>query len=624
MKDLIFRLALKFHVILLICAGSVCAAAAGDAVVRPVGKRVMFLGDSITHGGYCLYYLQLMENLRHPGSTTRYYNAGYSGATVEVGIRNCNWEVDRIKPDCAFLMFGMNDVHWSEYPTDEVMADEFEGKANYYIYLYRLAYPGLLKSLMETNGVQDITLVTPTPYDEYSETIAATRRRNVSEFGLKKAAIAVRDIAAANALPVVELNDPMTAICKTHPEEGWCGSDRVHPQRLGHLFMATRYWHAFGEDSPIAKVALSFDGMVKESENAEVSKIVKDGRSLAFDYEPRALPFPLLAEYGRLKELDPEIGKFNREMLTIDGLPRGNWQLLADGCSVGVFSAAEFKEGVNLAELQTPNQRIAMQAGDVMTALHDFDVTLRDRRVYQKDETVSESDKAEQERLYQELAAFRPVVCRMEIRPSGWFNANIESYQRWPEDANLAYGGRWTDGVLSIPESIILKEPGSLAVSYDSDLDFEADAPQGLSSGVEEITVCSEVRFDAYDLECLPSIDAMMKCAVTLVVSNGIGRYYGIAKVGDANMLVALDGPPPAPEGQKVMVCITIKRGGNVGALVSYSIDGTCYRYQGSADIPVAMADDVVRSVGYIGEGAVCRLFASFEKTSRGLILVVR
>lgn len=37
-----------------------------------------------------------------------------------------------------------------------------------------------------------------------------------------------------------------------------------------------------------------------------------------------------------------------------------------------------------------------------------------------------------------------------------------------------------------------------------------------------------------------------------------------------------------------------------------------------------AAGDSVVRSVGYIGEGAVCRLFASFEKTSRGLILVVR
>ena len=438
--------------------GAVLAAAPAFAAGE---ARTMFLGDSITHLGFCEYYLQLVENLRHPGSGVRYYNAGFGGGTLQTGIANCKHEIERIRPSRVVVMFGMNDIGWTAFETNEVIRAERKEVADKSLSAYRENYLRLLSEIRGL-GVTNIVLATPTPYDEYSWASPAVKRRNVNEYGLKGMSNIVRETAREGSLLCVDLNAPMTEMAARHPEIAWCGGDRVHPGRLGYLFMAMQYLAAFGEMRPVASVALTADGKIASCENAKVDGVAKSEDGLSFVYRPQALPFPSLPEYEQLKSLDPKVRKLNCETLAVKGLQEGTWRLSADGRELGTFTARQFADGVNLAELDTPNRRIAAKAAEAMTALRDFDQPRRDRAcVRRKYESfgVPMNDKkalkdavdkylaklkaekypwydweegaagkfldaigrdeeiqAEEERRYRAMADVRPVAVRIEIR----------------------------------------------------------------------------------------------------------------------------------------------------------------------------------------------------------------
>ena len=433
--------------------------------------RVMCLGDSITHFGYCEYYLQLFENLRHPGSVVRYVNAGYSGGTVGTGLNRLPIETDRIRPDRAFVMFGMNDVRWTDYVTNAVMSAARRQAADKALTTYRADLPQLVDRIL-ASGVRDLTLVTPTPYDEYS-TVLGPRRKFVNEYGLSLAAESVRRLAAEKGLKVVDLHAALTDACRAHPGKKLCGGDSVHPGKIGHLLMASVYWRTLGDDRPVAAVTLDASGSVIRAENAAVSDVSATADALAFDYMPGALPFPDCPEYREVKAINPDFARFNREPLVVVGLKAGDWELVVDGRSLGTFSADVLSRGVNLAELDTPNRRQAAKAMEAAYRLHDFDVPRRDvacvRGSFEKfgvdmndrDALAKRSEErlaklkaakyrwygweraasekflasvgreaeiaAEEDRLYAAIAAPRPVACRVEIRRTVKLSASGES-----------------------------------------------------------------------------------------------------------------------------------------------------------------------------------------------------
>ena len=444
----------------LLCAlGAMLSA---NAFSNEVASRTMCLGDSITHFGYTEYYLQLFENLRHPGSGLRYYNAGYSGGHVSTGLANWEHERARIRPDRVFAMFGMNDVLWTTFETNATLSAVRKAAVDGAMDRYRRDY-GALVDRVRASGVTNIVLVTPSPYDEYSTKLDSERKRNVNEYGLTKAARIVREVAAEKGVPVVDVHAAMTDLCRKHPDRGLCGADRVHPPRPGHLFMAFQYLAA-EKDRPVADIALAADGKVLRQGNAVVDNVRARDGVLAFDYAPKALPLPPLEEYATLKTLWPDAARFNRETLAVAGLSTAHrWSLRAEGRELGVFSAAELAAGVNLADLDTPGRRAAAGAAATMDALHDFDRPRRDRACLRRNfesfgipmtdkaalkaaydkrlaalkaqkvhwyewERAASADfldaldrgpeiAAEEERLYRALAAVRPVKCRLSLLP---------------------------------------------------------------------------------------------------------------------------------------------------------------------------------------------------------------
>ena len=342
------------------------------------GERVVFFGDSITHGGGYIFHIQMFEDLRYPGSGTIMLNAGISGDTAGGGCKRWGYEVLPMAPDRVFVMFGMNDVGIGYYktvePTEEEQKKRQNNLTNYASNQKRLA------EMILKEG-KKLVLMTPTAYDQYGE-VKAENKVAANEPGLAACAEIVRNLAVEKNLGLVELHIPYTAHLKAHPELHLCGQDRIHPQGVGHLLMAALILEATGEDGLVAEVEIevtSKEPAVKNSlkpmgRNASVSD-VKVSESIAkgfsFKYAPNALPFPVTPDYKTVETLHPITEKLNREIIRVKGLPQGSYALKADDAEIAVATAEELAKGVNIAILETPSQKKAQEAAAIMRKLHN-------------------------------------------------------------------------------------------------------------------------------------------------------------------------------------------------------------------------------------------------------------
>ena len=330
----------------------VLASAAVTAAIQPVapfkdGERVVFLGDSITHGGRYVGNLQLFWDARHPGSNVILMCAGVSGDTAGGGFSRLSWDVLSRKPDRVFVLFGMNDVaRGAEWSHTQAGAGERAGREKL-VDKYVENMTKIVKALKE-KGVA-VVLMTPTPYDEYSTWQTwqpkAPSAPYVNSIGLATLADEARRLAREEDLGLVELFWPMTEII-TRKIQKPLMPDRVHPSPDGHLVMAALILEAMGEKGVAPQV---FDA----SQGAR-----------SFAYAPKTLPFPEIDSVKAARALTPAFDAVNREPLRFTGLPEGSsWCLKADGRSLGVYSAEELAEGVDAARLDLPAARKAKTVG---------------------------------------------------------------------------------------------------------------------------------------------------------------------------------------------------------------------------------------------------------------------
>lgn len=438
-----------------------------DGVARLAdGERVVFFGDSITHDGRYVYYLQLFQNLRRPGSGTRLLNGGISGDSAGGGVGRWKDDILPLRPDRAFVMFGMNDVGRDLYatatPTDVQAKGRAAALARYEANLSALA------ALMPTSGVKTV-FVTPSPYNQYS---VQPERENLvacNEPGLAACADRVRALAAERHFGVVDLHAPMTALFKAHPAFVFCG-DRVHPGAEGHLVMAAQLAEAMRYSPVVARAVVDAKtgtvgklGSRGGSRNCTLTHVRATPRRVAFTYTPKALPFPKLPEYEKVDgAFYPLTARLNQEVIVVTGLEDGRYTLAFDGRPVGTFTAAAFAQGVNVALLDTPNQRRAREAARPMAELKGVNARLRTfalvcgmlrrNKVDPSDPTAAEAWltdwlarnaqnrylgafqawaksyrdvapvkaalEAQVEDLYERMAAVRPAVSRVTVEPA--------------------------------------------------------------------------------------------------------------------------------------------------------------------------------------------------------------
>lgn len=134
---------------------------------------------------------------------------------------------------------------------------------------------------------------------------------------------------------------------------------------------------------------------------------------VAFTYAPKALPFPATPEYREAEKFYPITERFNQEMLIVERLPPGTYELAFDGVKAGEFTAEEFEKGVNIAALDTPNRRKAARLAKLAGVLCD--------KLAAWNASRSAANMADLEDAYERMNAFRPAVSRvmLKLKPAG-------------------------------------------------------------------------------------------------------------------------------------------------------------------------------------------------------------
>ena len=325
------------------------------------GDRVVFFGDSITHGGFYGEYVNLSYATRYPERNIWFSNSGWSGATAQQGLWSIADDIVAKKPTVVTVMFGMNDINRDAWPrTNDTPA--LAAKREDAIRTYDSRMDELVRRVRAEAGNPQIIYFTPSPYDQTC-LVDGKPSNIVCNDGLAILADHVRSWAAKDKATCVDLQGTMAAINadiqKKDPSASLVrGSptwfDRVHPGPLGHTVMLYEILKAQGAESCV-------DEIERDANGAD---------ALTFACTEKSLPFPMTAEMRGALGLVPFEKDFNREILRVRNLKDGRYAVKIDGIEVGVWMAAELSEGVNLAlNEKTPQYRQAAEAAKICQKL---------------------------------------------------------------------------------------------------------------------------------------------------------------------------------------------------------------------------------------------------------------
>ncbi len=371
-----------------ILLGSIILTSASAQKIPPfhAGDRVAFVGNSITDGGHYHSYIWLYYMTHFPNMRITCYNAGIGGDAIDQIYNRFDDDVFGKKPNILTLTWGMNDsgyFEWYKPDAQDVMDKRIEGSFK--------TYSMLEDKLKQRPDIKKIFIL-GSPYDE-------TTKSNPKNLYPKKSIAFAKIIdfqaeaAKKNGWDVVDFFHPMLAIDQREQQKDSLFSltpnDRIHPDNDGHLVMAYLFLKAQGlENKPVADISLdAANKKLLKTVNCRISGIVATPDSLAFNYLANSLPYPvdtIPRGWGNRKKqaealkLIPFTNDFNQELLTIKSLKSGDYQFLIDGELMGTWSAQQFADGVNLAEITaTPQYQQAIQIRELNEERWDIERRLR-------------------------------------------------------------------------------------------------------------------------------------------------------------------------------------------------------------------------------------------------------
>lgn len=204
---------------------------------------ICFFGDSITANG--TWIAEIYQYLR-----TKYkikcFNCGNAGASAYKAVDYLHSNCLNYNPDFVVTMFGINDiVHWlyseknKDFPNRQQTLD-------YYFNLHVEKYEQLIKEIKE-NGAE-IIMCLPVPYDEISN---FDSENLFCQARLDEAIEHQKRIAQKYGCHIVDFRNKIMPYL---PEKILYNDDRVHPNDLGHHYMAQIFLNEIGE-----KDTLDFD-----------------------------------------------------------------------------------------------------------------------------------------------------------------------------------------------------------------------------------------------------------------------------------------------------------------------------------------------------------------------------
>jgi len=356
----------SFAVLLIVSRAGFSAPAADSFALHP-SDSVVFYGDSITDQRLYTMVTELYTVTRYPKLNIKFVHSGWGGDRVSGGgggpiDLRLQRDVLAYHPTVMTIMLGMNDGKYVNHKAED---DE----------IYYAGYRHIVETVRQAIPSLRITAIEPSPFDDVTR--AFTLQPDGYNAVLQKFSSWIAHYASEAHLDVADLNTPMVDMLrKANAEDAATAQkilpDRVHPALAGHMVMAEQLlkaWHARAIVSSVAIDARS--GRVGETEFAKVTNLKTS--PLSWTETEEALPLPFAAWLADDKDHSVALaikssdiaGALNQEPLRVTGLAAGQYKLTIDGASVANFSEKEFADGINLALLDTPMARQAVEVRDL-------------------------------------------------------------------------------------------------------------------------------------------------------------------------------------------------------------------------------------------------------------------
>ncbi len=401
-----------------------CAAGQGSgAFYLKDGDRVVFYGDSITQQRLYTTFAETFVVTRFPKRNVTFVHSGWGGDRVDGGgggdiHLRLERDVFAYRPNVVTVMLGMNDGSYR--PFDQVIFDRYSN-----------GYTELVRKLKERLPGVRITAIQPSPYDDVTRRPTMTGGYNAT---LLRYSDFVKELAGREKLDLADLNNPVVEMLRKanaadHANAEKIVPDRVHPAASGHLIMAEALLKAW--NAPAVVTAVEIDAKarrVASAQNTEVSGLSSSG-TLEWIAVDGALPMPVDLD-DPVMALAVKSSDFteslNRQPLKVTGLADGYWALRIDGRMAGVFTAKQWAEGVNLAELPTPMadqaarvHALTLRHNDVhFTRWRSVQVPLEDDSYEKTAAAMKALGELEAEVLVKQRQTAQPARHRFEIVPS--------------------------------------------------------------------------------------------------------------------------------------------------------------------------------------------------------------
>ena len=395
------------------------------------GDRVVFYGDSITDQRLYTTFAESYVVTRFPSLNITFTHSGWGGDRVSGGgggpidIRLAR-DVFPYRPTVVTVMLGMNDGSYRAF--DQALFNT-----------YTAGIEHILDAVKSNAANSRVTLIQPSPYDD-------TTRPPLFEGGYNAVLLRYSDylktVAGTRHLDVADLNNPLTAMLKKAAETNRDEAqkilpDRVHPAPAGHLIMAAALLHAWHAPALVSDVAINvqadaqtaaFQVKSVQVKNAKVDAL-KTGTQLSWTTTESALPLPIDPK-DRLMDLAVRssdiIDDLDQEILRVTGLTATNWELKIDGLTAGIFSQDVLARGVNLATLNTPMLRQALEV-HALTLKHNNIHFMRWRTIqtglaadgspYTKQNALLALDQLDNELVAEQRAGAQPRPHHYELAP---------------------------------------------------------------------------------------------------------------------------------------------------------------------------------------------------------------
>lgn len=341
-------------------------------------QTICFIGNSITQDGRYHMLLQTYFATRYPSIKLNYFNCGISGDVAKGMLDRFDNDILIHKPDYAFLMVGMNDIMSYLYdPTlkiDQKILDKRQkALENYFIRTEKLA------TKLINNNITPIFL-TPSIYDQTS-TLQTPNRFGIND-ALEKCAIHIRKLAKKHNALLVDFQPEMLRINKQiqkeDPSKTIISQDRVHPGDTGHFIMMNTILNTIETPNKVSIIKINAKKRKLISAEKSVVTLEPDSNNLTFRVNNNSLPFPLNKNYGEADQLVNFTNNYNKEILKIAQLKKGNYQLMIDKIKIGSFTSKQLKKGINLsAYSNTPQNNQAKDIARLCELYHKTNGDLR-------------------------------------------------------------------------------------------------------------------------------------------------------------------------------------------------------------------------------------------------------